>query len=193
MSNKVRFGLKNVHYAILTETTNQQTGDITYSWAAPVAVPGAVNLDLSNESETNVFYADNVAYYTTVSATSYTGSLEMALCPDYMLQDIWGDKVDATSKVIYEGAANAKRFALLFQINGDENEDYYVLYNVTATRPGIGSQTVSDSVEVVTQSMDITAAALKDSFGTIQAHTTAETTSTVKDAWFTAVQYTEQT
>ena len=42
--NKVQFNLKNVHYALLTETITE--GTVGYSWAVPVRVPGAVNLSL---------------------------------------------------------------------------------------------------------------------------------------------------
>ena len=42
--SKVRFGLKNVHYAVLSETEND--GVISYTWGTPVAVRGAVNRHL---------------------------------------------------------------------------------------------------------------------------------------------------
>ena len=42
-ANKVKFGLKNVHYAVLDET------DGAASYGTPVAVPGAVNLNLSQQ------------------------------------------------------------------------------------------------------------------------------------------------
>ncbi len=192
MPNKVRFGLRNVHYALLTATTNPQTGAITYSWATPVAVPGAVSLDMSNESDMNVFYADNVAYYATATAATYSGTLEMAMIPDSMLSAIWGDVTDATSGVVYEGAGTAKAFALLFQINGDQSNDCYVLYNCTATRPSVSAETIGENAEPKTQSIELTAAALNDKFGTIQAHTNDSTPSATKTGWFNAVVYADQ-
>ena len=47
--NKVQFNLKNVHYAVLTETITEEA--VTYSWATPVHVPGAVNLSLEAQGE----------------------------------------------------------------------------------------------------------------------------------------------
>lgn len=189
--NKVRFGLRNVHYAILTATVDAY-GVWSYSWATPVAVPGAVSLDMSNESDMNIFYADNIAYYATATAASYQGTLEMALIPDTMLHDIWGDAVDSTTKVVYEGAGTSKSFALLFQINGDQQNDYYILYNCTATRPAVSAETIGENAEPKTMSVNITAVALNDDFGTISAHTKEDTDSTTKNAWFTAVQYADQ-
>lgn len=51
-SNKVKFGLKNVHYALLTD----DDGTITYE--TPVPIPGAVSMSLAPQGETNTFYAE---------------------------------------------------------------------------------------------------------------------------------------
>ena len=58
MPNKVRFGLKNVHYAGMTVASNG-----TVSFDTPVAIPGAVNLSLSKTGETAEFYADDGVYF----------------------------------------------------------------------------------------------------------------------------------
>ena len=41
MANKVKYGLKNVHYAVITENNGETTYD------TPKPIPGAVNLTLS--------------------------------------------------------------------------------------------------------------------------------------------------
>lgn len=175
--NKVRFGLKNVHYALLNSDGTYET---------PVAVPGAVNLDLSPVGDRQNFYADNIAYYVTVGNQGYDGSLELAKIPDQMLQEVWGFSLGQTSKVLTEDAeVEPKAFALLFQVNGDKNEEYYVLYSCTAARPAIGSQTIEETKEPRTQTIDITAAPLSD--GKVSAMTTAETPAATKEGWFTSV------
>lgn len=186
-ANKVRFGLKNVHYAVLTE------GD-TNSFATPVAVPGAVSMTLESNVANGSFYADNITYYKTFANNGYTGTLEMALINDAMLQDVFGMEVDATTKMLYEvSGVQPKPFALMFQIEGDQEAELNVLYRVVPTsKPTAGSQTVEENVEPVTQSFDFEALPLvtgsADQIGLVKARTTEETTAAVKSAWFTEVQ-----
>ena len=177
IENKVRFGLKNVHYAIMA-------ADGTYG--SPVAVPGAVNLDMSPSGDTNRFYADNIAYYVSVSNQGYEGSLELAKIPDQMLEDVWGYTLGTTSKVLTESAfTEAKTFALMFQIDGDQNNDCFVIYACTGARPNIGSQTIEASKEPVTQTIDLTAAPRTD--GKVFAKTTKDTPAATITGWFSSV------
>lgn len=48
MGNKVKYNLKNVHAAKLTETKSAE-GVISYTYSTPQAVPGAVSISLSAE------------------------------------------------------------------------------------------------------------------------------------------------
>ena len=53
MKNKVKFNLKNVHAAKLTETVTE--GVTTFSYATPRAIPGAVSISLDAEGESSPF------------------------------------------------------------------------------------------------------------------------------------------
>jgi len=187
--NKVRFGLQNVYYAVLTESTDGTNN----TWATPKAVKGAVSLTLDSNSSDGTFYADNISYYKTFANNGYTGTLEMARITDEMLKDVWGLTLDATSKVLYEASGTQpKPFALIFQVEGDANEELNVLYRVVPTsKPSAGSQTVEESVEPVTQSFDFEALPLVTGpsyqKGMIKGRTTDTTTTAVRAAWFTTV------
>lgn len=184
--NKVQFNLKNVHYALLTEGA-------TNTWATPVAVPGAVSLTLSAEGGDTNFYADGVTYYRTVQNNGYSGSIEMARIPDAMRVAIFGETLDNTSKVQFEKTGvQPLPFALLFEIEGDAEHEQFVFYRCIAKRPSVSATTNEDAANVQTQTFDlavlpvVTGAAKEQ--GLIKGKTTATTTTTAKNAWYTSVQ-----
>ncbi len=173
--NKVQFNLKNVHYALRDGT----------GYSAPVAIPGAVNLNLNPQGDTTHFYADGIEYYTCAANNGYTGDYEAALFPEQMLQDVWGYSLDANGVLVEDATVEPKPFALLFQIDGDKSNSCYAVYNVTAQRPSIASATNENSKNPKTQSLSITATPLND--GKVTARTTSSTSEEVKNNWFKSV------
>lgn len=160
ISNKVHFGLKNVYYAVVTETTTN--GVTTSTYGTPVALPGAVGLDLSANQEVNNFYADDGVYYITQSDATYEGDLEIADIPDQFKKDIFGDVVDDDGALVEATGNPIVYFALIFETTGDAGGHRTVFYKCSATRPNASGQTKEDSVEVQTQTLSITAIARAD-------------------------------
>ena len=180
--NKVVFNIQNVHYAPVTIVEGVP------NWQKPVHVPGAVSLTLDAQSSVEPFYADGIAYYRSVTNNGYSGDLEMARFPDQMLVDIWKFTLDETDKVLQENAyANPQEFALLFQIDGDADNELYCLYNVSATKPAVGGSTSTESKTPQTRTSSISAAALPG--GLVMARTTSQTPDEVKASWFNTVYH----
>lgn len=178
--NKVQFNLKNVHYAIML------TAGASPTWDTPVAVPGAVTLTLDPQGDVTPFYADGITYYQSVANNGYSGDLEMARFPDQMLKDIWGfNEVETDFVLIENSEVEPKQFALLYQIDGDADNQYYCLYNCTGARPGVGSTTNTETKEPQTQTSAISAVSLES--GNVLARTTAQTPDEVRTNWFTKV------
>ena len=152
MPNKVKYGLSNCYYAVLDEQQD--------TYGTPVAIPGAVNLSLDQEGETNNFRADNMNYYVSISNNGYSGDLEIALIPDSFMTDVMGEVKEQTSGLQYELCdAKPKAFAFLFQFEGDVHAVRHVLYNCKATRPTIAGQTTEQTIEPVTETISLTAVA----------------------------------
>lgn len=187
MANKVKYGLSNVYYSVVTETLDSATGNYTYSYATPVAIKGAVNLSLEAQGEQSTFRADNVDYFVTSSNNGYEGDLEVALIPDSFKTDCLGYKTDANG-ILYETVdAKPQAFALLFQFEGDDKARRHVMYNCIASRPSVASQTTEETIEPVTDTLSITAIA-RLSDGIVKASTKLDdNTSTQYNNWFTTV------
>lgn len=181
-ANKVRFNLKNTHYA--TFTIGEDGAPV---YGTPIPIPGSVSISLSPEGDTTPFYADGIPYYVTVANNGYAGELEVALIPDSFRTDVLGERLDETDKVILEQAnIESKTFALLFQFDGDVNGICHVFYNCTATRPNIEGSTTTESKEPSTETISLTASPLSYN-NYVKAKTGADTTDEVRGKWFQAV------
>lgn len=179
--NKVQFNLKNAHYALILDGDTDMP-----TYAAPVRIPGAVSLSLDPDGDVSPFYADGIKYYQSAANNGYSGDLEVARFPDQMLKEVWGvQEVEEDGVLVENSNVEPKSFALLYQIDGDKNNDFYCMYNCTGTRPPISSETNTESKEPKTRSSTISAAPLEN--GNVLARTTAKTTKAVRDGWFKKV------
>ena len=156
--NKIKFGLKNVHYSVITLANNVP------SYATPVAVPGAVNLNLSPVGEKVEFYADDLLYYGTNANQGYEGDLEIALIPDTFRVDVMGETTDANGAIVENSEVTPKNFALMFEFNGDVAGTRHVLYNVNAARPNVEGATKTKTIEPKTEKLSITASPAVDTY-----------------------------
>ena len=179
-SNKVKFGLRNVHYAPLTLGS-----DNTYSFGTPVPIPGAVDLSMEANGEPSVFYADCIAYYVTNNNNGYNGDLEIALIPDSFRTACLSETLDSANVLVEDSNAEPSPFALLFEFKGDQKHIRHVLYNCVASRPSVSGKTDEENKDVQTEKLSLSALPLPD--GKVKAKTGDSTSSTVYDAWYTTV------
>lgn len=147
-ANKVKFNLKNVHYAI-------NNGDGTF--ATPVAIPGAVNLSLEPQGDSYVFYADGVRYFEYATNDGYEGDLEIALIPQSFRTAILKEILDSNQNLVELDDVNLQDFALGFQIDGDQKETCFWFYDCVAARPTTSAKTKEASTEVDTETLSLTA------------------------------------
>ena len=186
-NNKVKFGLKNCHYA--KATLDPDTNAVTFG--TPVAIPGAVNLSLDPEGDTEPFYADDMVYYTTVANNGYSGDLEMALIPDHFRKEILKETEDANGVLVEDSTVEPEHFALLFEFSGDKKKIRHCMYYCTAARPTIEGKTNEDSKEVQTETLELTATPLPN--GKVKVKTGANTSDAIYNGWYSAVYQTSNT
>lgn len=185
-SNKVKFGLKNCHYA--KATFDQDANEVTFGM--PVAISGAVNLSLDPEGDTELFYADDMVYYTTTANNGYSGDLEIALLPDSFRKDILKETEDANGVLVEDSTVETEHFALLFEFSGDKKKIRHCLYYCSAAHPTIEGKTNEDSKEVQTETLEITSTPLPN--GIVKVKTGANTEDSVYNDWYKSVYQTPE-
>ena len=191
-ANKVKYGLKNVHYALVTETVaTDGSGAITSSYGTLKALAGAVSLSMSSSAEKNVFRADDSDYFVSYGQGGYEGDLEVARVNEDFLKDVLGLQED-NDKILVESAGSFKQttyFALVFEFDGDQRSTKHCLYKCSASRPDIASQTTGEggSIDPQTETLTLTAVPRADADGYIHIQTQESTSTAVTTAWYTAV------
>ena len=150
--SKVKFGLKNVHIAPFTIES-----DGTYTYETPFALPGAVNLTLDPSGDSVDFHADNTLYFSDTANNGYEGSIEIAMINDTFRTKVLGETQDSNGAFIENKDDTTKGFAFGFQIDGDVKNRRFWYYNTTATRPSNNTQTVENSKEPRTDTLNIKA------------------------------------
>ena len=181
MPNKVRYGLKNVHYATVTFAS-----DGTPTFGTPVAIPGAVSANLSKNGDTYTFYADDGSYFELGDNASYEGDLVIALIPQSFRVAALGETLDGKGVLFEDSNPTKGHFALLFEFTGDVNAVRHVLYNCTAAENTIEGQTKGENIEVQPETLTITAKALPNG-GPVKARTGDTTDATVYGDWYETV------
>ena len=193
-ANKVKYGLKNVHYALVTETvvtTGADAGKTVSSYGELKALAGAVSLSLSSSASKTVFRADDSDYYVSYGQGGYEGDLEVARVNEDFLKDVLS-LVEDNDKILVESSAAFKTvnyFALVFEFDGDQRATKHCLYKCSASRPDIASQTTGEngSTDPQTETLNITAIPRVDEDKYIHLQTQETTSTSVIEAWYSAV------
>lgn len=196
---KVKFGLSNVNFFVLTETTDSQTGAISMSYGTAIPLPGAVNLSLDvAESESEPFYADDGVYYLPpVKSGGYTGTLECALIPDTIKLALM-NYIEDEDDVMIEVAEGRTIYAgMTFEIDNDEKARRLVYYKVQLGTPSLSAATTEGTNTPATDTLPLTVLPTNEkfTFGTgtsarqstvVSGYSTPDTDTTVYTTWHTA-------
>ena len=120
-----------------------------------------------------------------VVGASADGDLELAMIPESFRVDALNETLDDNNVLIENANTELNSFALLFEFDGDVKHIRHVLYNCSASRPGIEGKTNEESREVQTETLTIKATPLAS--GVVKAKTGNTTNSTVYQNWYQSV------
>lgn len=190
--NKLHYGLKNVYYAKVTETTDPTTGEVSSSYSTPVPWIGAVSFSGDPQGSRKVTRADDSDYFVTDPNGGYSGQLNVYQIPDDIAEFCFGEYRDDDG-VAFESAKSGnttKYIALLFQFSGDVKAIRHVFYKVSLSRNSIGSETTPEGNEPNPQTIAVSYNAVPraDEDELVRGKADPRTDSTRYDAWFTTVQ-----
>lgn len=181
MGNKVKYNLKNVHAAKLTKESSG-----TFTYGKPKPIPGAVSISLEAEGESSPFYADGIVYFRSTSNNGYSGDLEIALIPEWFRTEILKETLDSNGVLVEKATiTSTESFALLFEFDGDVKAIRHVLYNCSASRPSIESETKEESISPGTEKLSLTADPRED--GLVKSRTGDTTQDTAYQNWYKSV------
>ncbi|PKZ74444.1 major tail protein [Gardnerella vaginalis] len=187
MGNKVKYNLKNVYAAKLKKDAGG-----SFNYDTPKPIPGAVSISLDAEGESSPFYADGIVYFRSTANNGYSGDLEMALIPEWFRTEILKEKLDKNGVLVEKATTGeAEKFALLFEFDGDVKAIRHVLYNCSASRPSIASETKEDTIEPGTETLSLTADPRED--GLVKSRSGDTTSDEIYANWYKSVYVPQNT
>lgn len=152
MSNKVTFGLSNVHYSLASISSEG-----VWTFAEPKKLIGAQEITTEAIGGSTQVYADDKVIATLVSNSGTTVTLKMAEIDDEFKKDIFGFKTDSNGNLVEVLNSEIKTFALGYEIQGDIKARRIWYFLCTATPSGDASKSKADSIEANSITLNITA------------------------------------
>ncbi len=152
MSNKVTYGLEQIHIAFKAATSTDEQPE----WETPVHITGAVRWTPTTQGQSTTFYADNGPYFVLTTNDGYTAEMEQAIFPATILARMLGWLIDDNGMLVEVTPANPEPFALLGQVQGDQKNRRFVYYNCTAQRPAKEHTTQNETITPATDVLPVT-------------------------------------
>lgn len=152
--NKVKFGISNVVYAMVTAV--DEDGKPTYGeWKK---LPYAVSLTADVNSNTSSDYADNKLVFSYNSITGATITLEVTHLTDDFKKDVLGWKAASDGGLLQPTDNIKPKIALGFQIDGDAKKSKRWFFLCSVSDPaGDSASTNTESVTFAHDSITLTA------------------------------------
>lgn len=184
-SNKVLFGFKNVYYSKITESGTT----ITYGTPTKFANEGGggVSIALSPRGESFEKYADDVLWFADAVNQGYEGDLVITNVTDSFKKDILKYEEDTNGALFEKADTTFEKFALGFEVQGNENATRTWYYYCTVNRPNDEANTKEASMSTNDKTLNIIASPRPTDEKVKVSMTLSTTNSTAYSGFFSAV------
>ncbi|MDY0338268.1 MAG: hypothetical protein RBQ78_00695 [Acholeplasmataceae bacterium] len=156
MSNKVTFGLKNVHYAVATPNE-----DDSWDFGTPKKLNGAQELSAEVIAGKTDVYADDKIIATLASSSGSNITLKLTELDDDFKVDVLGFAKDSNGNLVEVINHRTKTFALGYEIQGDAKSRRIWYFLCTASPISDNTKSKAESIEPNEVSIDITARSIE--------------------------------
>ena len=150
MANKVEFGISELHVG----TYEENSGSVTLG--TPYHQKGAKSFSPEEQNEQNIFYADNIAYWSGYSGGNIEGDLEVAMFDDAFKTQFLGYVALSDGGLANVKNARKPSVYIAFQVEGDAESRRVILFNCALGGITREYSTIEESKEPVTETIPIT-------------------------------------
>lgn len=150
MANKVEFGISELHVGTYTDNNG------TVILGTPYHQAGAVSFSPEEQNEQNVFYADNIAYWSGYSGGTIEGDLEVAMFDDDFKTQFLGYQALTDGGLALVKGATKPNVYVAFQVEGDAESRRVILYNCSLGGISREYNTIEENKEPTTETIPVT-------------------------------------
>ncbi|MBQ1453902.1 MAG: hypothetical protein IIZ23_08025 [Ruminococcus sp.] len=151
MANKVLFGISNLHVGTYTDNNG------TVTLGEPYHQKGAVSMSPDEQSEKNVFYADNIEYYASYSGGTFEGEIEVAMFDDEFKTQFLGYRTLTNGGLALVKNAEKPKVYIAFEVEGDAEKRRVIFYNCEFGAITREYSTIEETKEPNTATIEFTA------------------------------------
>lgn len=137
-------GLKNLHYAVLTEDSSSAA-----TYESPEKIESVISLDIQDNTEQVTFYSDDRVEQVINAYAGKEVTLELGFLPNELEAKLTGNSYNPTTGIFSQKAdAVVPEIALIFEApKSDGHSRYVVLYKGVLAIDGENYATQEDTVE----------------------------------------------
>lgn len=154
MADKIEYGFRNVYYSVITEGVG---GTLTYGTPKSFLGQGCggISVNLAPSGDETDFYADDISWFSETTNNGYEGDLVMTLVSDDFKKDVMKMTQDTNGALIEKANVIFNKFALGFEVQGNENPTRTWYYYCSVGRANDEHQTKEASITPANKTLSL--------------------------------------